>query len=111
MKLRNWTSAVATIALGACVSATLPLVDDSDVERAQLLFPDTTRERLESGRQTFMLRCGACHEPYQPAGRNPHQWEQAVAKMSERAGLAGERQALVLEYLITFASLRQPTAE
>ncbi len=100
---RKWSSAVAGLALSACVSAVLPRVGDDDVERAQQLFPETTRERLESGRQTYTLRCGACHEPHQPAERTPREWEWAVAKMSDRAGLEGERQRLVLEYLITFA--------
>jgi len=67
------------------------------------MFPEATRERLESGRQTYTLRCGACHETYAPASRSPTEWEWSVAEMSERAGLAGERQKIVLEYLQTFA--------
>lgn len=103
MNRRIWSSGVATFAVGACVATGLPTVADKDVERAQTMFPEATRERLESGRQTYTLRCGACHEPYAPALRSPSEWEWAVAEMSERAGLAGERQQLVLQYLQTFS--------
>jgi len=91
------------LALGACLAGGLPTVADGDVERARVLFPEATRARLESGRQTYTLRCGACHEPHDPRLRTRREWEWAVAEMSPRAGVEGERQALVLQYLTTFA--------
>lgn len=100
------TAAVLAIAavIGACAGAGLPTVGEADVVRAQALFPEATRDRLVSGRQIYSQRCGRCHEPFQPATRTPDQWRLAVAEMSERARLHGERQALVLEYLQTFAA-------
>lgn len=91
------------LALGSCVTTSLPRIDEDAVERARETFPDITAERLESGRRTFSRRCGACHEPFHPSTRTRAGWEHAVAEMSPRAGLDPERQKLVLEYLITFS--------
>jgi cytochrome c553 len=102
MRLTLLSSVVCSVLSGlAC--ATSPTISDADITRGQDQFPGLTRARLEAGQQTYQTRCGACHEAYLPSSRSPHQWELAVAQMSERAHLDRDNQQLVLEYLTTFA--------
>ena len=95
---------VLPVLIGACIVTGLPEIQADDVERARIVFPETTRVRLEAGRRTFSQRCGACHQAYDPRDRSEPEWREALGAMSERAGLDGERRAQVLEYLLAFAS-------
>ena len=95
--------AAATLSLAACIVTGLPEIQDDDVDRARAVFPSASRERMEEGRRTFGLRCGACHQAYDPRQRDAEEWRKMVAEMAPRAGLDAERRAKVLEYLVAFA--------
>ena len=81
----------------------MPAIGDADVTRAQVMFPDATRESLEQGRKVFAQRCSVCHALPDPTTRTREGWRKVMVVMAVRARLVGERRELVERYLATFA--------
>ncbi len=96
-------------ALAGCSVATLPLVTEADVQRAQRDAPEVTQASLERGRSLYQTRCSSCHEPYHPQTRDAAEWELALHEMADRARLKPADRRLVMDYLRTFAD-GEPTA-
>jgi hypothetical protein len=99
---------LAALALGA-VAATacmvgLPAPNALDAERVTKRWPGVKTADLEHGRSLYAMRCSRCHELYEPSAYPANHWEASVREMNERAGLTGEEERFVVQYLVALAS-------
>ena len=59
------------------------------------------REPMSDARRTYLAKCTACHNAYQPSDYTPAQWQAALDEMErqKRVHLTPEERALILAYL------------
>lgn len=60
---------------------------------------------LERGHETYMLKCGECHNYMLPDKIDVDEWEDAMPKMIRHAGLASEDEKAVLAYVLAVKAL------
>jgi cytochrome c5 len=99
---------VALLALGAAAATGctqgLPAPNALDAERVTKRWPGVKTADLEHGRSLYATRCSRCHELYEPSTYPANHWEASVREMNERAGLTGDEERLVVQYLVALAS-------
>ena len=59
------------------------------------------REPMSDARRTYLAKCTACHNAYEPSAYTPAQWQAALDEMErqKRVRLTQEERALILAYL------------
>lgn len=60
----------------------------------------TSLEKLRTGHEVYMLKCGECHNYMIPDDLDVDEWEDAIPKMIRHAGLAKEEEQAVLAYVL-----------
>jgi cytochrome c5 len=55
---------------------------------------------LQRGHETYMLKCGECHNYMIPKDLDVDEWEDAMPKMIRHAGLAPDDEKAVLAYVL-----------
>src|SRR5438045_226869 len=58
-----------------------------------------SQEEISSAANLYTLKCGRCHQFYNPAQYNDVDWESWMRKMSKKARLKPEEQELLSRYL------------
>ncbi len=91
------------LGLAACTGSAVPPATAADAQRAALSRPETTLSELERGRELYLGRCSACHQPIPPASIPAAEWPEHVGEMKERARLSADEEQLILLYLVTVA--------
>lgn len=111
VQVANWRrlALTAALCLPACAGTPIPAATPADVQRAASDRPETTLSELERGRELYLGRCSACHQPVAPANIPAAEWPEHVSEMRVRARLAPEEEQLILLYLVT-VSERPATA-
>lgn len=95
--------ALAAAFLASCAGSAVPPATAADVQRAAATRPQTTLSELERGRELYLGRCSACHQPIAPSSFPASDWPEHVGEMKVRARLSTEEEQLVLLYLVTMA--------
>lgn len=81
---------------GAVEERTAPPVTPAFLAATKTKTPVAT---LEEGRKLYTVRCTECHDLETLDSRSAANWEKMVGSMSRRAGLKGDEQARIVEYL------------
>jgi mono/diheme cytochrome c family protein len=92
------TLTLAAIAAIGCAAA-LPQPTALDAERIADRYPHATVADLERGRSLYSKRCSSCHELFEPARYPGSRWQKELVQMRDRAGLKGDEERLILQYL------------
>ncbi len=56
--------------------------------------------QLKHGYDTYMLKCGECHEYKLPQDLDVDEWEETMPKMIKHAGLESADEKAVLDYVV-----------
>jgi hypothetical protein len=64
--------------------------------------PEFTEEQVEAARTLYIAKCTGCHKFYPPANYSAADWEVWMRKMSRKARLNPEQDALLRAYLELF---------
>jgi hypothetical protein len=64
--------------------------------------PQFTDEQVEAARTLYIAKCTGCHKFYPPANYSAADWEVWMRKMSRKARLHPEQDALLRAYLELF---------
>jgi hypothetical protein len=97
VKARITLVLVALAAMGC--TAALPQPTALDAERIADRYPHATVADLERGRSLYSKRCSSCHELFEPARYTGPGWQKELVEMRDRAGLKGDEERLILQYL------------
>lgn len=82
----------------ACATAVIR-PDARDAQWASAKWPGTTVGDLDRGRETFVGRCGGCHNLPEPNVKTPEEWSRVLDEMAARSKLTPDEKDLVLRYL------------
>jgi cytochrome c5 len=88
----------AAIAAVSCAAA-LPAPNALDARRIADRYPHATVADLELGRSLYSKRCSSCHVLFEPARFSGARWQKELGQMRDRAGLKGDEERLILQYL------------
>jgi mono/diheme cytochrome c family protein len=88
----------AAIAAAGCAAA-LPAPNALDAQRIASRYPHATVADLELGRSLYAKRCSSCHQLFEPARFSGSRWQEELGQMRDRAGLKGDEERLILQYL------------
>ncbi len=96
---------VAVVAVLAC-GGTLPPPSTADVKTANMHWPGTSMEELQSGRHAYLSQCGKCHALKSESAVPRDAWESTVNRMRSKNGakLSDEEVANIARYLYAMAS-------
>ena len=92
------TPALAAFTVFGCAAA-LPAPNALDAQRIADRYPHTTVADLERGRALYSKRCSSCHQLFEPARYSGSRWQKELIEMRDRAGLKGDEERLILQYL------------
>lgn len=81
-------------------TGTSPEVNQAMVEYASHLWPDSSRQRLEHGRELLRERCIECHHRPGPEMAQAAQWPDVLKLMAARAKLSDDERETMLQYLL-----------
>ncbi len=95
---RRITLSFAALAAAGCAAA-LPAPNALDAQRIADRYPHASVADLELGRALYSKRCSMCHELFEPARFSGSRWQVEVGQMRDRAGLKGDEERLILQYL------------
>jgi hypothetical protein len=95
--------ALAAVAFLGAACVTLPVPTPADVDRARVAGRETSVDALTAGRRAYLARCGSCHQYYPPQAHAAERWPLLVDDMRERAKLADDDRARILDYLVTLS--------
>lgn len=104
----SYLAFAAVACLLSCAGSAVPAATAADVQRAAIARPETTLSELQRGRELYLGRCSACHQPIAPASYAAAEWPEHVGEMKARARLSPEEEQLIVLYLMTMAE--QPGA-
>jgi cytochrome c5 len=93
--------------LAACAGS-IPQITSDSLERARVQWPDATMAQLESGRQTYMLKCSGCHSLVAPQTKTATEWKRGLEEMKTRAKLSEEETDRIFQYLYANARDEKP---
>ena len=96
---------IATLAVLDC-GGTLPPPSTADVKTANMHWPGTSMEQLQSGRHAYLNQCGKCHSLKSESAVPRDAWESTVSRMRSKNGakLSDEEVADIARYLYAMAS-------
>ena len=76
----------------------------ADADRAAAKFPGATLASLKDGQMKYEENCGKCHGLKSVSWGDEKAWREIIPPMSEKAGIDGNTQDLITQYLVTAAT-------
>ena len=64
---------------------------------------------IPDGRKLYVAKCAKCHKFYDPAKYSENEWQLWMAKMSKKAKLNPEQEAILAQYIDTTLRIPQRT--
>src|SRR5664280_222098 len=100
------SATLASVALLLACGGTLPPPSTADVKSANLHWPGSSMEQLQSGRHAYLSQCGKCHGLKSETAVPREAWEPTINRMRSKNGakLSGEDVANIARYLYAMAS-------
>jgi hypothetical protein len=97
--VRSKITLILTAIVAAGCGAALPAPNALDARRIADRYPHATVADLELGRTLYSKRCSSCHQLFEPARFTGSRWQKELGQMRDRAGLKGDEERLILQYL------------
>ena len=91
-----------TFLIVSCTSA-IPIISETDVPRAQLLWKDITLEQLRADRELYILKCSGCHGLYKPDQYSVNEWNSILPSMNVKSKLNSTESEHIKRYLSLFS--------
>lgn len=79
-------------------------LSQADADRAAVKFPGATLASLKDGQLKYEENCGKCHGLKDVSWGDEAAWREIIPPMSEKAGIDGNTQDLITQYLVTAAT-------
>ena len=83
--------------------ASLPRPEPEDVVRGRTRFSELDLQRLSTGRNAYVQRCGGCHALHLPKRLSADAWPAMLTKMQEEIELSPAERSVIEQFLVTMA--------